>query len=396
MRGEEGRFLKGIGQNILLLGLISLFNDASSEAILAILPLFLTAVLGAQMVFVGLIEGMAEGAASALKITSGWFSDRLARRRPFVIIGYGVSNFSKFLLFFASIWQHVLLIRFSDRVGKGLRTASRDALIAEASEVGTRGKAYGLHRMMDTFGAIVGPLLSFFVLTFLLAGEAGFRLLFLLAAIPGFMAFFITFLIRESKGSLGVKGKKVDPELQHTGGALWAFFAVATIFALGNFSYAFLILRAEDFNIARTTIPLLYALSNIVYAMVAMPVGALSDRVDKRSLIVLGYAIFGGICVGFSRSGPPLLAVALFIAYGVFNAINEVIQRAYVSILAPLRRAGGAFGTFHALIGLVALPSSIIAGFLWDAYSATTTFSFGASLSFLAAFLLMALKKRLF
>ncbi|MCS7131723.1 MAG: MFS transporter, partial [Hadesarchaea archaeon] len=357
----------------------------STEMIFPLFPMFVTEVLLASPALLGLIEGLAESAASLLKVVSGWWSDKLGRRKPLVVLGYGLSTAAKPALALATSWPHALGVRFADRVGKGVRTAPRDAMIADSSEARVRGKAFGLHRTLDTLGAVLGPGLAFALFPIL-----GYRRIFLLAALPAASAVLVLALfVREERGR-GAVGASLKLGVGSLGKGFRLYLAVATLFALGNFSWAFLMLRAEELGIAVEHAVLLYMLHNVVYALASLPAGVLSDRAGRRPVIALGYCTFALTCVGFALASSPWHALLLFASYGLFRGIVEGVQKAYVADLVVPELRGTAMGAFDTFVGLATFPSSLIAGVIWASVGSGAAFAYGASLSFVAAALLLA------
>ena len=382
--------LSGITRNVIVLGIASLLSDASREMIFPLLPLLLVNGLAAEKSIVGLIEGIAESTASILKVFSGWFSDKIGKRKPIIFSGYGISTFAKPFLALATSWFHVLAVRFADRVGKGIRTSPRDAMIADSTDEKVRGKAFGFHRSMDTLGAMIGPSIAF-----LLFPLFGYRNIFLLATIPGVIAvFLILAFVKERERPI----RKNNPQpikfsFKSLSKEFKIFVILAALFALGNFSYAFIILRAQDVGITPELIPLLYLLFNTVYALFSIPAGILSDKIGRKPVIALGYTTFGMMCLGFAVATSSISAIVMFALYGIFNAITDTVQRAFVSDLTIAELRATALGTFHAAVGMAALPASIVAGVLWQYFGATATFLYGAALAFLSTILLIILLK---
>jgi MFS family permease len=383
------RLLSGIGINILLLGVVSLLTDVSSEMMMPILPMFITALGGTAFV-VGLIGGLGDSIASILKVFSGYWSDRYGRRKPFVFSGYLVSAVSKLLLGLSTMWQHVLILRSTERVGKGVRDAPRDAIIADSSLNEVRGKAFGIHQAMDTTGAIGGSLLAF-VLFWLLGLQ--FKTIILACAVIAFFALIPFYWVKEvrrepQKTSLGISFRTLPKDLK------W-FVLIASVFALGNFTYMFFILRAQDSfsgvfseRLAVGIPILLYVLYNVVYALFSIPAGMLSDRVGRGRVLLLGYSLFGLTSLGFAFFHSLTSFIILFALYGLVYALVEGTERALVSDLAPEEIRGTALGTFHTCIGLVALPAGLIAGALWEYITPGATFVYGGILGLTAAVLL--------
>jgi len=376
-----------LDRNVKVAGLVSLFTDISSEMLVPILPLFLTTVLNAPAAAVGLIEGVAEAVASLMKAGSGWLSDRIGRRKPLMAIGYGISNVLKPLLALTGAWGHVLIIRVADRFGKGVRGTPRDALIADSSAPDERGRAFGLHRTMDTIGAALGPLLAFVILW---VKPEGYRTVFWWAAVPGMMALALVFFIRET----GTGIRKAGPVVRNWSLAVGAlppqlrvFLAIGVLFAVGNSADAFLILRAKDLGLAPAMVPLAYFAFNVTYALLSYPAGILSDRIGRKPVMVGGLAAFALIYLGFGLASQGWMAWPLFMFYGFYYAGTEGIQKAYLADHASAGNRGTVMGVFNALIGLTVLPANALAGLLWDAVGPQAPFLLGAVTAALAALL---------
>lgn len=384
------RLTAGLGRNVFVLGLVSLFTDISSEMVYPIVPIFLTSVLHAPMDVLGLIEGIAESAASLLKWVAGAWSDRVGRRTPFVVFGYGVSSISKPLLFLAASWHWVLFSRLIDRFGKGLRTAPRDVMIAAASDPARRGKAFGFHRAMDTVGACIGPLLAALMLHHY---HLPLRAIFVWAFIPAVLGVLaLAFLKRSPAAERKIKAAPEDaPTREPLPGALKRFIAIYALFALGNSSDVFLILRAKSLGFSDTATLLTYVFYNFVYATAATPAGWISDHVSRRKLMTGGLVVFALVYGGFAAARAPWMIWALFALYGFYGAATEGVAKAYVTDLAPARRRGAALGLYQAVTGLTVFFASLAAGALWKHLGPWATFSYGAALA-LGAALLLALR----
>ena len=382
----------GVERNVFILGVVSFFTDVSSEAVYPLVPIFLTKTLGAPLAVVGAIEGLAESTASVLRWLSGWLSDRLGRRKPFVVLGYGLAAVAKPLLALAFHWPMVLFARFVDRFGKGLRTAPRDALVAQWTERQERGRAFGFHRAVDTAGAVLGPLGALALLAIL--GE-NFRLIFLLAFIPAALGMVLLRLVGErtpqpeSAAAAQLQGGGL-----RFGAAYYAFFAVSLVFALGNSSDAFLILRSRNLGLGVSEAVLAYVAYNASYSLLAMPAGIASDRLGRRNVIGVGFAIFGAVYLGFAAVDAGAYVWLLFPIYGVYMALTEGVGRALVTDLVPGERRGSALGLYQGGVGLMALLSSIMAGFLWDHVGASAPFFVGGSTAALAFVLLFVFLPR--
>ncbi|HEX6751514.1 MAG TPA: MFS transporter [Longimicrobium sp.] len=379
--------------NLLWLSVVSLLNDAASEMIYPLLPIFLTAVLGAGPAFLGVIEGVAAATSSLLNLAGGVLADRFGRRKRLVVWGYAIAAAGRPLIAMAtSAWQ-VLGIRFADRVGKGIRTAPRDALLAESVPPEVRGAAFGIHRAADHAGAVIGPLLASGLLL-LLSGDQPHRLriVFALAVIPGALTLAIVlWKLREPPRTLPAAetpGRALLPPMRELGPVLPRYLGVLALFALGNSSDAFLLLRARDLGVAAALIPLLWAalhVSKMVWSVIG---GRLSDRLGPRVAIVAGWGFYAAVYAGFAFATAEWHAWALFVAYGLFFGLTEAPEKALVAALSPDSLRGSAFGWFHAVAGVAALLASILFGVLWDEFGTATAFLTGAGLALAAALLL--------
>lgn len=364
----------GISRNVFILGITSFLTDLSSEIVYPLVPLFLTSVLGAPFAVVGLIEGIAESTASILKVYSGWLSDRMHQRRPLTILGYGISAVAKPLLAAAFAWPMVLALRFGDRLGKGIRVAPRDALIADSSEPATRGRVFGFHRAADTAGASLGALLALAALA--LIGER-YRTIFLLSAIPGALGVVSLFFIRERKRD---HSHRHPPRLSLSqfDRRFKLFLLASAIFAIGNSSDAFIILRARDLGLSAMAAVFAYVIYNLVYGVFSMPAGSLSDRIGRRRVIAAGFLVFSLVYLGLALAGDSMAVWPLFTIYGLYMAMTEGVGKAFVADMAPREAVGTALGTYNTLTGILTFFSSLAAGLLWDAAGARTPFFFGA------------------
>jgi MFS family permease len=392
MDSRQEKKVMGVSSIIFWVGFVSLLTDLSSEMIVPILPLFLTSVLHTQVGTIGIIEGVAESTASVLKLFSGWLSDQMGKRKPLMIIGYGLSNLIKpFFALTTAPWQ-VLFIRFGDRFGKGVRGAPRDALIADSTTKDDRGRAFGFHRAMDTLGAVLGPLVAFIILN---SHSGHFRTVFWFSAIPGVLAVMVLLFFLKERGKPEIIAKRGLPKisLKQMGRKFVVFTLISTIFALGNSSDAFLILQAKNVGMNETLIPLAYLVFNLTYTFFSIPTGILSDRIGRRPVIIGGYIIFAIIYLGFGLVHHPIGIWILFIFYGLYYAATEGIQKAYIADLVPLGKRGTAMGTFNAFTGIAALPASILAGFLWQDFGPLITFGASSSLAILSAILLFIIKE---
>ena len=377
MKKISGYF--GLGRNVFAAGLVSFFMDVSSEMVYPLVPLFLANVLGVNKSVIGLIEGIAESTASLLKVFSGWFSDRIGRRKGLMGVGYAVSVLSRPLIALAVAWQHILASRFIDRFGKGIRTAPRDAIIAESSDPGVMGRAFGFHRAMDTLGAVIGPALAFFLLS---AFTGDFRKVFWVSMIPGIIAVaLIVFLIKEKKKALPERHERPKLTLAHFDWRFKFFVVITTLFAIGNSSDVFLILRSQQLGITTAMIPVVYLTFNLVYALSAIPAGIAADRFGKKRVVLVGFILFALIYYGFAVAGSATAAWVLFGLYGVFMGLTEGVQKAFLTTIIPPDFKATAFGVYNTAVGLALFPASLIGGWLWDRVSPAATFYYGSAMA---------------
>ncbi|MDO8803182.1 MAG: MFS transporter [Elusimicrobiota bacterium] len=374
----------GLTRNVTFLGVVSGLTDISSEMLYPIVPIFLTTVLGAPMQVVGLIEGTAEATASLLKIVGGRLSDRAGKRKPFVVAGYSLSAISKPLLALAGTWHFVLFSRFIDRVGKGLRTPARDALIAGSADKEHWGKAFGFHRAMDTMGAALGPLAALLIINFMPAGKPDYRFIFMAAFIPGLLGVFVLlYFVREAAAAPEVPGAPPAARTPMTSD-FKVFLLLYAIFAVGNSSDVFLILKAKNMGFTLTHVILAYTGYNLVYALLATPAGWLSDRLGKIKTMAFGFLVFAAVYAGFALADKPWMVWVLFALYGFYGAFNEGIAKAVVSHLSSADNRASAMGYFQGAMGFLAFFASALAGLLWDRISPAAPFAAGAACAFIS------------
>ncbi|HJV67220.1 MAG TPA: MFS transporter [Geomonas sp.] len=381
--------LAGITGNVLILGLVSFFTDVSSEMIYPLLPVFLSSVLGAGPAFLGVIEGVAESTASLLKLFSGIVSDRVRARKRLVLFGYSVSALMRPLIGAATSPLAVLLIRAGDRVGKGVRTSPRDALIADSVDPSLRGKAYGFHRSMDNAGALLGPLLATLLLAWFVKD---LRTLFFLAGVPGIVVILlILFKVTEVERK-SLPQKQVRLSLLPAG-PLRRYLFILFLFTLGNSSDTFLLLKAGKLGMPVYRIPLLWAFFSAVKMFASMPFGALSDRVGRRSVIVAGWVVYALCYLGFAFASNELHIWLLFALYGLFYGLTEGVEKAFVADLSDPSLRGAAFGWYSFAIGAGALPASAIFGLIWQRFGDVAPFLIGTLLAAVSSFLLLTMVK---
>ena len=374
-----------------LLGWVSLLTDTASEAIYPLLPLFLTRVLGARALALGLVEGAAEAVASVLKVVSGRLADRTGRRRPLVVAGYSLSSLARPLIGLAGAWGHVFLLRLVDRLGKGLRSAPRDAILASAASPETRGRVFGFHRAMDHTGAILGPLLAS---AFLWLAPGQYRTLFLLTLLPGLAVVALVLRVPRDRATVQAVSVPVPVSSGQAGGPLPAplrrLFVVLLVFALGNSTDAYLLLRLSGLGVGAAAIPLLWAALHVVKASSSLAGGLMADRWGRRPMILAGWLFYAGVYAGFAQVETAAPAVALFLSYGLYFGLTEGVEKALVADLAPAALRGSAFGAYNAVTGFGALGASVLFGEVWEWRGAETAFVVGAAIALLAALLFLA------
>ncbi|MFB0507995.1 MAG: MFS transporter [Thermodesulfobacteriota bacterium] len=384
--------MKLLPKTVIYLGFVSFFTDLSSEMIYPLLPIFLSSVLGAGTVALGVIEGTAESTAAFLKVLSGLWTDRLRHRKPLILPGYGLSGAVRPLIGLATAWPLVLVLRFMDRVGKGLRTSPRDALIADVTNPGQRGAAYGLHRAMDHAGAVVGPIVAAGLLSF---ESISLRHVFLLSAIPAAVVMVVLIagvkepripLARDSQPS-GLVAHWSD-----LGREFKRLLLALLVFTLGNSTDAFLLLRLSGAGVPAAWVAVLWSLHHGVKMFSTYIGGRLSDRIGRRRMILSGWIVYAGIYFAFAVVDSPTMLIVVFVGYGIYFGLTEPSERAWVADLVPKHLRGTAFGYYHGVIGLGALPGSLLFGFLWHRFGVGTAFLSGAGLAMAASILLFLVR----
>jgi len=378
---------------------VSFFTDVSTEMIYPLIPLFLSGVLGANATFVGAIEGTAETVASLLKLASGWISDKVSRRKALVVAGYAIASFVRPFTAIAQSAAQVLAIRVTDRIGKGIRSSPRDALLADSVSAEARGRAFGFHSAADNAGAVLGPLIAFFILSshgmgamtsgqrLSSAQEATLRSVFWWAAVPAFVALVVLVIaVRDVRRKDGASAAAAEVSLDtKLSKRFWYYLGVVLVFTLGNSTDAFLLLRANQLGVALALTPVLWASFNAIKAAIGTYAGGLSDRIGRKPLIVGGWIVYAVVYLGFAKASAAWHAWALFAVYGLFYAMTEGTERALVADIVPPSRRGTAYGWYNLSIGLGALPASLIFGAIWDRVNPATAFVFGATLALVAA-----------
>lgn len=378
-------------RNVVILGVVSLLTDTASEMVVPLLPVFLTGTLGAGALAVGWIEGLAEAVASVLKLVAGRWSDRTGRRRPFVIGGYGLASLARPFVAAATAAWHVLAVRVTDRIGKGLRTSPRDALIASSVDPRHWGAGFGLHRAMDHAGAVVGPLIA---AGFLLLWPNELRTLFWLTAIPGAAAVAVVVLgVREADKT--PTSPRVEDPIRSRDGQLLRLLAPLALFTLGNASDLFLLLKAGATRAPLVTLPLLWMGLHVVKTLASVPGGRLSDRWGRTRTVILGWTFYAAIYAGFAFAETQATVWALFVAYGIYHGLTEGAERALVAELVPAARRGSGFGWYHLTLGGLTLVASVLFGGLWEAVGSRAAFLTAAVLALVAAICLLAIGPKL-
>ena len=403
------RRYRKLPRNVVVISLVSLLNDASSEIIYPLLPLFLSLTLGASPAIVGLIEGAAESVSGFLKLFAGYFSDRRGKRKVFVVLGYALAGLARPLLAFATSWHQVLAIRLTDRVGKGIRGAPRDAMIADAAGVEQRGLAYGFHRAMDNVGAVVGPLIGYMLVLLFVVDRnsptaADFTRIFLFASIPALAAVLVAmFFVRETSWKTKVSEVKVgEPEITSQSFRLSLkgfdsnfkmFLAIVALFTLSNSSDAFLLLRAQSTGISAATIPILWAMLHVSKVLSSLIGGDLSDRLGRKRLIISGWILYAAVYAGFAFATQTISIWILFLIYGIYFGLAEGAEKALVADLVKPEQRGTAFGLYNLAFSITVFPASLLMGAVWNIWGAAPAFLMSATLGSIAALLMLVLVK---
>ncbi|MFC1870380.1 MFS transporter [Chloroflexota bacterium] len=390
----------GLHPNVFYLGMVSLLTDISSEMIFTLVPLFLSNVLGTATTVIGLIGGLSDSTEGILKICSGWFSDKIRRHKLLAVMGYGLAAVAKPFMYLATSWGIVLSVRLTDRVGKGIRSSPRDALVAESVPAKDLGRGFGLHRAMDTTGAFLGLALAAVIIYLVQGGGIqlslkSYQWLVLVGVIPAVLAVVMLLIFVQEKKRLPAGTPQRSFTLVGIGGGFDTrfkiFLAIMAVFTLGNSSDFFVILRAQSLEVPLIQVVMMLALFNATYAATSLPMGILSDRVGRRRVITLGWLIYALVYLGFALASNLWQIWLLFAGYGVYYGMVEGVARAFVADLVVEEKRGTAYGLFNGVVSLALLPASLIAGWLWDAISPVAPFFFGAALAFLAMLGIMAL-----
>lgn len=396
--------LKELPANLWVASATSFLTDISTEMVINILPLFLSSVLGVKTNIIGIIEGVAEATSSLLKVFSGWLSDKLRTRKWLAVVGYGLSALAKPFFYIANSWGAIAGVRWADRVGKGVRTAPRDALVADSVKSEQRGLAFGLHRAADTAGAMLGILIAAFIVWKMQAGSAAltentFRTVVLISLIPAFLAV-IVLAVGTKEVQVGGEVRKVRISLKGLGRNFIIFLVIVGIFDLGNSSDAFLVLRAQERGMSALNILIMLAAFNLIYTVISTPAGALSDKLGRRKLIIGGWLVYALIYLGFALARTAVHVGLLYAVYGLYYGMAYGTAKAMVADLVPVEMRGTAFGTYNAILGILDFPASLIAGLLWsgvggwNGFGPSAPFFFGAGMALLAVVLFMLWKPK--
>jgi len=396
MENAPCRWRAGLSANVLLLGAVSFLNDSASEMIYPLLPFFLTSVLGAGPAALGIVEGIAESTASLLKLASGFISDRVHRRKSWVAGGYFLSNAARPLIGLAGSWPAVLVLRFFDRIGKGLRTSPRDALIAESTPPDYRGKAFGFHRAADHAGAVVGPLLAtLFLDVFIL----NIKTVFLLSVIPGVITIGVLWagvreIPAEARPTARPEPLRIRQAWREMPGTLRRFVLILFLFTLGNSTDAFLLLKAQQLGVLVAYLPLLWVVLHIVKMTSSVPGGVASDRWGRKRVIVAGWIVYALTYAGFMIADSVWETWTLFAVYGLYFGLTEGVEKALIADFSPAHLRGSAFGLYNLMIGVGALPASLLFGWIWQSFGSEAAFGTGAAFALAASILLWRLPVR--
>ena len=377
-----------------MLGVVSFLTDLSSEAIFAVLPLFLTGVMGASALVLGTMEGLADFSASSLDMASGYLSDRIGKRKGLAVLGYGLSSVAKPVLLVASTAAHVFAFRVVERLGKSIRGAPRDALLAGVAPEGKRGASFGLHKAFDKAGAIVGPFVAYALLEHFGQSLSSFHTLFLIALIPAFASVAVLILFVPERKGAAPQRMPLREALRTLGPGFRHYLVSAGIFSLAYFSYAFLMLAAANAHFESKHVALLYGLFNVSFTILSVPIGKLGDRIGRRTIIAVSYGLYALLAVGFALATGKAAVIVLFLGYGIFYAIDEGQTKAYLADLVPEKTRATAIGTYGFVTGVIYLPASLGAGLLWKVFGPQATFGVAAGIALLALVYFLAFQPR--
>jgi len=381
---DEKKKIFGLEKNAFFTGLTSFFTDTSTKMVYSVMPLFLLSI-GASKTTISLIEGIAESTASLLKAISGYWSDKIGKNKPFMIIGYGITAIITPLYALARIPIQILFFRFFERIGKGLRAAPRDSLISGSIKKNEAGKTFGFQKAMDNSGAIVGPLIAFLLLSIF---PLNYSYIFLLATIPAILGVLtIIIFIKEAKAEKKETTNKISLKLLPK--KFYFFLIIIFVFTLGNSADALLLVKTSETGIDKSYIPFVYMIFNTVSVLLAIPIGKLSDRIGREKLIILGFLVYAIVYYFFGRFNSINIFIFLFMLYGFYSALTDGSQKAMISDIVSKDLKGTGFGIYHAVLGITLLPASLIAGLLYDKFNSNAPFYFGSVMALIATILMI-------
>ena len=389
-KGEQAQ--PEVSKNVVIMGVVSFFTDVASEMVYPILPIFLTATLGAPMTIVGLMEGLAASALNMLKIVSGWLSDKYQKRKIIVVVGYSISALAKLVVAMSSGWHTAMFGKVLDRTGKGTRSSPRDALIADSTLAEHRGRAFGLHRAIDNAGAIIGPLLAIYLLFFL---HIEIRSIFYIAFIPALIGVICLILFVKDIHTKPVNHTVFRFKLTDLSPSFKVFLAISIVFALGNSADAFMILKAKDMGMPIELILVLYALLNLTHSLSSYPAGIVSDKIGPKKVLLIGFLLFALAYILFGSITAPFFLWLLFPLFGFYRGLTEGVSVAYVSNLVKEEHTATAIGFCQTMIGFAVLLASLIAGVMWESLGSAAPFLFGGSMAIIASLLFIILEKKI-
>lgn len=386
MEIEDKPKICGVQKEIFWLGMVSFLTDVSSEMIFAVLTIFMSAILGASSFIIGMMEGLSDFAASSLDYISGYWSDKTGKRKAFALLGYGFSTLAKGSLIFFNTIAGVFSFRIVERLGKSIRGAPRDALISAVAEKEKMGYSFGFHKALDKAGAVIGPFIGYFILSSLGENMASFQMIFWVAIVPAILSvLLLAWLVPEKKPKQNQVRENVFTNYQNLGKQFHYYLKVAAGFSLAYFSFAFLLLKAYAVGFQIQDVVLLYALFNLSFTLISIPMGKLGDKIGRKIIIMSEYILYALICLGLIFAADKISVIILFLFYGVFYAIDEGQTKAYISDITPAEHRASAIGLYNFVTGLVYLPASLIAGWLWTVYSPTVTFSVAGVIALVSA-----------
>lgn len=391
--GDQKSKIFGIQKEIFWLGLVSFFTDVSSEMIFAVLTVFMSAILGASSFIIGLVEGLSDFSASSLDYISGYLSDKTGKRKVFVFFGYGFSTLAKASLIFFNNIAGVFTFRIVERLGKSVRGAPRDALISSIAEKEKMGFAFGFHKTLDKAGAVLGPFIGYFILMAFGQNLQSFQLIFIVAIVPAIISVLILgFFVHEKKQHVTKVRENVFTNYRNLGKSFHQYLKVAGCFSLAYFSFAFLLLKAYAVGFQIKDVVLLYALYNLSFTLISIPIGKIGDKIGRKSIIMAEYILYALMCLGFIFATDKISIILLFVVYGIFYAIDEGQTKAYITDITPKEHIASAIGLYNFVTGLVYLPASLLAGWLWKSYNPSITFGVAGGIAIISAIAFSFLK----